>query len=444
MHGLSVMSLARWSRSNVDHRLASNRRGGESGAVATLVAIFFGTGVLLGLGALVIDTGSLLYERRQLQSGADAAALAIAKTCMDGDKAGVLCGAPDILTLPLDPAYPSSTLRGLAGANAADSISDIASICGSAALVAANPTAFPTVCLAPATPGLVECPYTTSTAKYVEVRTSTRTVSDQTFLPPILAQTLAGGTYSGETVKACARVGWGPGKPTGLPVLPIAMSYCEWKAATGANPPTVPGTFVTPLPNYSYGVKYGYDKLAGTPTPSWPTATEHEVYTAKTLAAPGCTTWNGHAAPGNFGALKQDPAGSCKVPDAAWMPGDPGNDGACPDAKLVPYLGQQVLIPLFDCVAASTDPITNLTDCKDGGQANYHITGYATFYLTGWQFDGGGYDRSIADNHKLCDVPSGNSGRCLSGWFMRGAIGVGELVDAGPPDFGTSVIQVLG
>lgn len=435
MHWLSVIRLAGLVRSNVNRQLSPKGRG-ESGAVATLVAIFFGTGVLLGIGALVIDTGSLLYERRQLQNGADAAALAIVKTCMEGDKLGVLCGAPDISL--------GSPLVSLAGANAADQKSDIAPpVCGSAALVAANPSAF-TLCPAPST-ALVECPRTTSAAKYVEVRTSTRTASDGTILPSVLAQALAGGTYSGETVKACARVGWGPGKPTGVPVLPIAMSYCEWKVATGANPPTVPGTFVTPLPNYSYGVKYGYDNLAGTPTPSWPTAKEHEIYTAKSLAAPGCTTWNGHAAPGNFGALKQDPAGSCKVKDAAWMPGDTGNSGACPDAELVPYLGQLVLIPLFDCVAASTDPITNSTNCKDGGQANYHITGYATFYLTGWQFDGGGgYDRSIADNHKLCDVPSGNSGRCLSGWFMRGAIGVGEIDDTGPPDFGTSVMQVLG
>ncbi len=436
MHGLSVMRLARLVRNNV-HGPLQSRRHGETGAIAMLVAIFFGFGVLLGLGALVLDTGSLLHERRQLQNGADAAALAIAKTCRDADKASALCAAPDI-------ANTTSPLVVLAGANAGDQKSDITSVCGSAALVAANGSAFPTACPTPASPGLVECPATTRTAKYVEVRTSTRTATG-TILPPFLAQALAGGTYAGATVKACARVGWGPGKPTGVPVLPITMSYCEWKVATRANPPTVPGTFVSPSPDYSYGVNYGYDNVAGTPTPSWPTAAEHEVYTAKSLAAPGCTTWNGHAAPGNFGALEKNPAGSCKAKGAEWMPSDPGNNGACTDAELVPYLGKEVLVPLFDCVAQSVGPITNSTDCKDGGNTNYHITGYATFYLTGWQFDGGGgYDRSIADNHKLCNVPSGNSGRCFSGWFTRGAIGVGEIDDTGAPDFGTSVTQVLG
>ena len=80
MRGLSVMRLARAVRGNVDRQLSSNGRSGESGAVASIIAIFFGTGVLLGLGALVVDTGSLLYERRQLQTGADATALGVAQT----------------------------------------------------------------------------------------------------------------------------------------------------------------------------------------------------------------------------------------------------------------------------------------------------------------------------------------------------------------------------
>ena len=40
--------------------------------------------VLIGVGALVIDSGALYAERRQLQNGADAAALAVAQDCADG------------------------------------------------------------------------------------------------------------------------------------------------------------------------------------------------------------------------------------------------------------------------------------------------------------------------------------------------------------------------
>ena len=63
--------------------LLSRRRSGsrERGAVASIVAVFIGGMVLLGCAALAIDVGSILYEKRQLQSGADAASLALAKVC---------------------------------------------------------------------------------------------------------------------------------------------------------------------------------------------------------------------------------------------------------------------------------------------------------------------------------------------------------------------------
>ena len=40
---------------------------------------------LIGVGALVIDVGRLYVERRDLQNGADAAALAVAQDCAAGD-----------------------------------------------------------------------------------------------------------------------------------------------------------------------------------------------------------------------------------------------------------------------------------------------------------------------------------------------------------------------
>ena len=56
-------------------------RRDERGVVAVLVGLLIG-GVLLGLGALVIDVGQLYQERAQLQNGADAAAIAVAKSCI--------------------------------------------------------------------------------------------------------------------------------------------------------------------------------------------------------------------------------------------------------------------------------------------------------------------------------------------------------------------------
>jgi hypothetical protein len=61
--------------------------GSEEGAVAVTVTVVLV--VLIGLTSIVVDAGGLFYERRQLQNGADAAALAIAYDCAGGD-----CGTP--------------------------------------------------------------------------------------------------------------------------------------------------------------------------------------------------------------------------------------------------------------------------------------------------------------------------------------------------------------
>jgi hypothetical protein len=62
-------------------RLAGLTR--EDGAVAVMVALMLVS--LLGIVALVIDVGMMYWEVRQLQNGADAAALAIAQDCADGN-----------------------------------------------------------------------------------------------------------------------------------------------------------------------------------------------------------------------------------------------------------------------------------------------------------------------------------------------------------------------
>src|SRR5689334_7899745 len=56
----------------------------ERGATAVLIAVLIGGGVLLGMGALVVDIGQLYQNRAELQNGADAAALAVAKSCALG------------------------------------------------------------------------------------------------------------------------------------------------------------------------------------------------------------------------------------------------------------------------------------------------------------------------------------------------------------------------
>ena len=56
----------------------------DRGAAALIVTILFSSGVLIGCAALTVDVGQLYSERRQLQNGADAAALSLAKVCATG------------------------------------------------------------------------------------------------------------------------------------------------------------------------------------------------------------------------------------------------------------------------------------------------------------------------------------------------------------------------
>ena len=55
----------------------------QSGAVAVYVAILLT--VLIGMAAFIVDMGDVMWERRMLQNSADAAALAVAIDCAQGD-----------------------------------------------------------------------------------------------------------------------------------------------------------------------------------------------------------------------------------------------------------------------------------------------------------------------------------------------------------------------
>lgn len=60
-------------------RLGNRLETGEQGAAGVLVAVMML--VLLGAGALAVDTGQIYAERAQLQNGADASALAVMDLC---------------------------------------------------------------------------------------------------------------------------------------------------------------------------------------------------------------------------------------------------------------------------------------------------------------------------------------------------------------------------
>jgi len=437
MHQLSVARLARLVRSNVAHQASPSGRSRESGAVASIVAILFGTGVLLGLGALVLDTGSLLYERRQLQNGADAASLSLARNCAKTQArvAGYVCDTS---------ASTKTDLADLAGLNAADSKSDIFNICGSQKLSDAN-SAF-TLCPAP-NPALVECPATSSTANYVEVRTSTKTSGGGTLLPPILSQMLAGGNYLGEMVKACARAGWGPLRNSGS-ALPLVIGQCEFDKAVANGLAPAPTPQYTPAPNQTVY----RDPANGHPEYVPALSAVPAVVPTNTVTAIIAHTSSGTAAVNNCPATPAPPAGQDYPGGFGWAISDgnctavftdtgdlTGNGGNAPPpdckghgAALSKYVGTVVNIPIF----------TNVTIAN--GTGTYTISGLAAFYLAGYAnvsttLDMFGY---VEPAPASAQCVAGTSTTCVWGWFTQPDPTGGEIGGGTPR--GPIVIQGLG
>ena len=181
------------------------RETGEDGAVAVLVAILLGSGMLLGVGALVIDVGLIAVERTQIQNGADAASWALARDCATRAPG---CDASGLTAAK----YAQANVKD--GSVAVVATASCPGPCGPQDTLPSCP---------PLPPGLP--------SSVAQVRTSTRNDDGSTLLPPVFARTLDQ-DYDGTNVITCARVVWGvatQGTATGL-----AIGMCEWKQLAGA------------------------------------------------------------------------------------------------------------------------------------------------------------------------------------------------------------------
>jgi hypothetical protein len=150
----------------------------DKGAVTVFIAITIA--VLLGMAGLVVDIGAMYHERRQLQNGADAAALAIAEACARGETG-------------CTPGTAKALAKAFADANAADGHADVAGI---------------------------DIDFTNQT---VTVSTSTLNADGSTNLEPSFAGVLG---FNGSTIAATAVAQWGHPKSL-FNFLPLIISWCE-------------------------------------------------------------------------------------------------------------------------------------------------------------------------------------------------------------------------
>lgn len=276
---------------------------------------------LLGFGAIVIDVGALYQERRELQNGADASALAVAKDCAGGD-----CGAF------------TTTAGSYASANADDGQSGVDEVCGTG-------TGLPACADPPDVPD--------GASGYVAVRTRTSDAGGAE-VPFSLAR-IFGAT--GKTVHARAVAAWGG--IGGATTIPLTFGVCEYEQAVAHQGGIQSGPPFTGDAQYVYFHNTVY---AQAPCPADAAGKDH---------------------PGGFGKLAADDKKvPCEVTITVggWAGTEPGNNFKSIDECVAPYQNKFILIPIFDEVIGNgANGQYHIV-----GFASVYLTGYKWNGSTKW------------------------------------------------------------
>lgn len=374
----------------------------DDGAVAVIVALL--SVALLGFTALVVDVAVLYQERRQLQNGADAAALSVGQGCAAGACLQAVEAAQAFVTENHDANLPPGTPgRG-----------KLTELCGVAP---------------PEGLALLPLPLCTQEAdlatkypgNYVVARAASGTQEGAAGLAPILAGILPGEQLP-TTVPARAVVRWGTAGSLATR-LPVTMSRCRWNLITGF------GAKLSPTPPPPAWVEGTYPKDDTTRLLEQQQALL--THTAGKEVVDTCTELELEA-PGNFNWLATD--GTCEATPVADEPlmfdNDTGADvpAVCKD-ELKKLVGTVVGVPIY------TSPPEN------GSVGEYQTDGFAAYFVTGLYLNGDAdlKVKSIiasATSPDPCNSPT----FCISGFFVNGALD-GEVAGSGT-DYGLQVVQM--
>ncbi|WP_430786697.1 TadE/TadG family type IV pilus assembly protein [Actinoplanes sp. G11-F43] len=399
------------------------KRDSEHGGVAVIVALFLGSAVLFGSGALVIDVGLLYHEREQLISGADAASFKVAINCANDPTA-------------CTPAAQTTVAGTYARNNALDG--------QTAAQLCFNDTGCPTwnttkQCL-PRPP----IPVGTYPGNWVEVRTSTITRTGGTIIPPALAGVATGGTYQGTRVGACARVAWGP--PAVDKVFALGISLCDWERMTNNGQ-----VFYNPLGTLLNDI--GLFQLIGLPSPApgQDSAIPQVLpLTALGLPLPSCTTPVDLTRPRGYVWLSNPdltpPDADCMIdlkvddlPRSFVLSGLLVGVYCAQKLQALRTAGAPILVPIFDKIVPELVSLA----------PQYHIVGFAPFVVTGYTGLLSGVLTGVTSllsgsllgalQTVLC-----GTGSCIYGYFTKVLLPRHSPVFGNGRNFGATVVGRIG
>lgn len=355
----------------------------EAGAVTVIVAMMLV--VLLGMAALAIDVGALYLERRELQNGADAAALAIAQDCATDATSANCTSLATALT----------TARTYADANARDSAATVGD-------------------------GGVVFDYAASKVT-VTADTNDPSSADTSKLAHWFAPVLG---YDATAVSATGAAIWGPIAAGSLQTLPIAMSLCEYEEYLDQ-----PGT--------RYPAEEPWSSASPTDPEPYDGNGKPMVIFLHGTGDP-CTGPSGQELPGGFGWLDTD--STCEYVGDGWMAGDTGANvpSDCKKSEFTAeLLGKVIELPVFKDARGT------------GSSIEYEFNSYAAFYVAGYNFPSMSDYLTDPYTGKLfeCIKPDGSkctgTDRHIIGWFTTSLDSTSTEVDLSAPDTGVNTTQLV-
>jgi Flp pilus assembly protein TadG len=201
------------------------RANDDRGAVAVLVAILLGSGVLVLSVGLVIDSGRLFLERRVLQTSADTVAVTVAQACATREQNSSSALAADCENPPANIAT-AMDLNGFARIPNDANQTEAYLVCGSSSALSGCPSA---------SIGQYDC-QATSFSHFIRAytRTTQAGVSGGTALFPVFAPLLQSAP-EGTRMAACSQVAWvfrSISKVPNSTYMPFAISACQFDTST--------------------------------------------------------------------------------------------------------------------------------------------------------------------------------------------------------------------
>jgi hypothetical protein len=280
----------------------------QDGAVAIVIVLLFTSLVVIGMLALVIDSGGQYQERRVLQNVADATALAIGQDCAEGNKLGYCVSSPVV-------SHPANVF---VTRNSDDNKSTLVRVCGRGNNLAECPTN---------AEKLLSCRAIDS-GNYLRVEVKTLTVENRGITKNFFGQLLNAG-QDGIEIRACAQVRFGAAVAAPV-VFPLILSICGYDNVE------------TPMMYYAYDENN--QQYVNSPN-----------YVENNLVYDGAVLKT---------LFEKDPnnAGLCKykpIDSSIWIPNPPTITNG-----FVTIAGRKVVdgMGLFNCVS------DKLTDCDDVGE----------------------------------------------------------------------------